>query len=160
MFLKYWKRKLISHSTPCCCNTTLLSSCTSWSLSQIQLLGIVLHIPPHCGEALQFQPGCCCQNSTWQRSPSVWSHLNYKRNNINNMIHVARRGIQIHGNVFLESKRTEKKWKVLGLPVVAALTFKAKFTAKSKNSATLAKSSSTNPLDVSAGVPARSRIWK
>jgi hypothetical protein len=59
--------------------------------------------------------------------------------------------------VFLESNRKLKVEKVLGLliPVVAALTFKAKFTAASKKSATLAKSSSTNPLDVSAGVPAR-----
>jgi hypothetical protein len=56
----------------------------------------------------------------------------------------------------LKSNRKLKHEKVLGLliPVVAALTFKAKFTAESKNSATLAKSSSTNPLDVRAGVPA------
>lgn len=38
-------------------------------------------------------------------------------------------------------------------PLVLALIFKANFTAASKNSATLAKSSSINPLDVRAGVP-------
>jgi hypothetical protein len=43
------------------------------------------------------------------------------------------------------------------IPVVAALIFTAKFTAASKKSATLAKSSSANPLDVRAGVPVRLR---
>lgn len=38
-------------------------------------------------------------------------------------------------------------------PLLSALTFKAKLTAASKYSATLTKSSSTNPLEVSAGVP-------
>lgn len=38
-------------------------------------------------------------------------------------------------------------------PLVTAFIFKANFTAASKNSATLAKSSSINPLDVRAGVP-------
>lgn len=38
-------------------------------------------------------------------------------------------------------------------PVVSALIFSANLTAASKKSATLAKSSSTNPLDVRAGVP-------
>jgi hypothetical protein len=71
------------------------------------------------------------------------------------MIHmvVTRKG---NRNVFLESNRKTKHQMVLGLliPVVAALTFRAKLTAESKKSATLAKSSSTNPLEVSAGVPA------
>jgi len=38
-------------------------------------------------------------------------------------------------------------------PLVSALIFTANFTAASKKSATLAKSSSTNPLEVRAGVP-------
>jgi hypothetical protein len=38
-------------------------------------------------------------------------------------------------------------------PLVAALIFRARFTAPSKNSATFSKSSSVNPLEVSAGVP-------
>lgn len=38
-------------------------------------------------------------------------------------------------------------------PLVSALIFNANLTAMSKKSATFAKSSSTNPLDVRAGVP-------
>lgn len=38
-------------------------------------------------------------------------------------------------------------------PLVSPLIFNANFTAASKNSATFSKSSSTNPLDVRAGVP-------
>jgi hypothetical protein len=51
------------------------------------------------------------------------------------------------------SSRLFLKKKYIYIPVVAALIFTAKFTAASKKSATLAKSSSTNPLDVRAGVP-------
>lgn len=45
-------------------------------------------------------------------------------------------------------------------PDVAALIFKDSFTAASKNSATLAKSSSKNPLEVRAGVPTEERVKK
>lgn len=38
-------------------------------------------------------------------------------------------------------------------PFVSDLIFSAKFTAASKKKATLAKSSSINPLEVRAGVP-------
>lgn len=41
--------------------------------------------------------------------------------------------------------------------MVSALTFNAILTAASKKSATFAKSSSTNPLDVRAGVPGSSQ---
>lgn len=39
------------------------------------------------------------------------------------------------------------------IPLASALIFNANFTAASKKSATLSKSSSTKPLDVRAGVP-------
>lgn len=42
-------------------------------------------------------------------------------------------------------------------PLVAALIFRAIFTAASKYSATFAKSSSKKPLDVRAGVPEKFR---
>lgn len=75
---------------------------------------------------------------------------------ISNVISFVVYGHQNTREYILESNRFYFSLNILLIPVVAALTFKAKFTAESKKSATLAKSSSTNPLDVSAGVPARS----
>lgn len=69
-------------------HSKFLSSCTSWFLSQTQLWGTVLHIPPHHGEVLQSRIECCYQIAKWQQSPSVLFHLNCKGKNkmMNTMI--------------------------------------------------------------------------
>lgn len=48
-----------------------LSSCTSWLIFQIQLLGIVLHTPQHHGEVLQSQTGSEQQTALLPRSLST-----------------------------------------------------------------------------------------
>jgi hypothetical protein len=69
----FWKNTRLDKDGPYLYHSDL-SSCISLSLSQIQLLGTVLHIPPHRGEALQSQLGCY-QIAKWQQSPSASFHL-------------------------------------------------------------------------------------
>jgi hypothetical protein len=54
---------------------------------------------------------------------------------------------------YKEALREQGKILKIYKPLVSAFIFTANFTEASKKSATLAKSSSTNPLEVRAGVP-------